>query len=44
MKDQREVKEKHIAQQPPWLINNADICYVGESPNNNDNKKKISTV
>ena len=40
MKEQRGVEENHLAQQPPWLINNIHFCYVGDSPANNNNEKK----
>ena len=39
MKEQRDVEENHLAQHPPWLINNANFCYDGDSPTNNDNEK-----
>ena len=36
---QREIEEKHLTQQPPWLSNNTYFCYDRESPTNNNNKK-----
>ena len=33
------MEENHLAQQPPWLLNNAQFCYAEESPTNNDNEK-----
>ena len=40
MKEQRELEENHLAQQPLLLINNAHFCYDGHSPTSNDNEKK----
>ena len=41
MKEQRGLKEKHLGQQPIWLINDAHFCYDGELSNNNVNEKNI---
>ena len=41
MKEQKEVEENHIAQPPPWLINNVHFCYDVDYPANNHNEKNI---
>ena len=41
MKEQRKMEEKHLAQQPPWILNYTYFGYEGQSPNNNNNEKKI---
>ena len=33
------MEENYLAQQPPWLINNAHYCIDEDSPTNNDNQK-----
>ena len=42
MKEQREIKENHLAQQPPLFLNNIHFCYDKDSSANNDNEKKTS--
>ena len=39
MKEQIEVLENHLAQEPPWLISNAHFWYDRDLPTNNDNEK-----
>ena len=37
----REMEVNHLAQLLPWLINNVDFCYDGESPNNDKEKQNF---
>ena len=40
MKEQTEIEENHLAQQPPWLLNNIYFYYDRDLPTNNDNEEK----
>ena len=40
MKEQREVEENHLAQQPSQLLNNTHFCYEVKRFTNNYNEKK----
>ena len=40
MNEQRNLEEKHLAQQSPWLLHNILSFYNEESPTNNDKEKK----
>ena len=42
MNEQRNLEEKHLAQQSPWLLHNILSFYNEESPTNNDNENNTS--
>ena len=40
MEEQKQIVEMNQTQQPPWMINNLALCYMGERCNGNDNERK----
>ena len=40
MEEQKQIVEMNQTQQPPWMINNLSLCYLGERCNGSDNERK----
>ena len=40
MEEQKQIVEMNQTQQPPWMINNLSLCYMGERCNGSDNERK----
>ena len=40
MEEQKQIEEMNLTHEPPWMINNLVLCYMGERCNGSENERK----